>query len=128
MFEKGSTFWTRAHHLDKEHLSVLVAGPAGKAGQFLMVNFTTLRAKMRNPDRTYVAGAGDHPEIKQESFVIYQRAELIFEKDLERRQNSDLLRLADPVSPNMLNDILNGVRKSPHTKSFAIEFLDEHGF
>ena len=132
-FQKGSTFMTRgfvrtrSFQGEKEHLSVLVTDAGAPPPHYLMLSFTTLRPEFRNPDRTCVIKAGDHPGIHQTSMVMYGRAEVIRESVLQERRASGKLRMVEPIADEILEKMLQGVRTSTHTKSHVRDFLDEFG-
>ncbi|WP_096525242.1 hypothetical protein [Candidatus Endomicrobiellum trichonymphae] len=106
---KGITFWCDDES-EKNHLRFVISDP-DVYGNVLTVNMTTLYNRER-ADISCVLDCGDHPGIKHESFVAYQKAlgvsvEKIMTKIL-RHCYKNTAKLTDEI----LRKIQEGAKKS----------------
>ena len=80
---------------DRKHLFILLTDPhADQAGKncVLMVSLSTVRPGMPH-DPTCILYAGDHPFVKHESYVVYQKARLRSKRRTKYSEGSRMVSL-----------------------------------
>ncbi|MCA6085012.1 hypothetical protein [Candidatus Endomicrobiellum agilis] len=82
----------------------------------LAVNMTTLRSLVR-ADKACILNIGDHPKIKHQSFIFYQKAIEVSAPEIMIRVSSKEYNMAERLSDETLKKIQEGAKKS--------EFLPE---
>lgn len=112
---------------DRKHLFILLTDPhADESGQtrVLMVSLSTVRPGVPH-DPTCVLYAGDHPFVKFDSYVVYQKARLEeTEKVLEGVKNGQLLP-QDPMEGAVFARICKGLEESRLTPAKLRTFYRE---
>jgi hypothetical protein len=110
----------------KRHLWIVVArDPATR--MVLMVNVTTHRGTALE-DESCILSAGDHPYIKHDSWVNYQRARLVPEGPIDERVASgNRVKTDEDVSSEVLKRILEGATATDKLTIGDKKFLADLG-
>lgn len=111
--------------LDRKHLFILMTDPyqndANSARFILMVSLSTIRNGVPY-DPTCILHSGDHPFIKHDSYVVYQKARLECADKILRGVKSGQLTPYDPVDKNVFARISKGIQESRLTSPKLLEF------
>jgi len=92
------------------HLWVVCSTPT-QDGEAVIFNLTTRR---RDSDTNCVIVAGEHPFVKKESVIAYERGQLMNVQQWVKAQNLGA-KIYAPVSPGLLFRIQQGALKSDLT-------------
>ena len=95
------------------HLRLVIAGPTPD-GRVAIANFTTCT---EGCDQSCIVCKGDHPYLKHDSFVYYQRASIEAVSDIQHLLGTRHCTLHQPLSNGLLKRIRDG--------AIASEFTDE---
>jgi hypothetical protein len=106
-----------------KHLFIVLTDPCGPANQVLMVSVATLRDK--GCDTTCLLKPGDHEFIKVDSYIAYSFCRLEWADKLITAVNNGALVDKGLLDERIFDRVLTGLRKSPSTKPFAVQFLDD---
>jgi hypothetical protein len=103
-----------------DHLFVVLCDPKTFPGYgpnpcVLLVNVSSIREGSHH-DPTCVLEPGSHPFVKRVSFVAYRYARVEFVPHVMRLVEQGLFKPHDPMPPEILARILDGLRRSPFTK------------
>jgi hypothetical protein len=104
-------------NVDLGHLWMVITDPYGSAGNFLMVNMTSLRAHVA--DTTCILKVGEHPEVVHDSVVYYQDAREWWvdgDRGYDQILAKGLITPRLPLSRALLRRIQNGALASPYFK------------
>ena len=99
------------------------SGPVGKhlfvivlekkvANQHQVISVPVCTARKLSFDNACIIQPGEHPFVKNESFVEYRNAREDCADDLVKRVQQQLFTLQGQVTPDLLNKIKNGLAKS----------------
>lgn len=106
---------------DGDHLFVLVYSRVldghGPENQFLLVPFCSVDGA-RYCDEACIVRAGEHPFIKNVSYLSYRDAQLQTSAHLENLVNKGIYRPHDQVTDELLKKIRTGLTVSSRTKNF----------
>ncbi len=105
------------------HLWMVISEPTASAF-VLLVNLTTFRA---DKDLACVLDVGDHPFIKHQTCVNYQKAKLIATAQLEKVLQLPHVKTHAKLTPQLLQKIRNASANSQHMELDMFQFLDEQG-
>lgn len=105
------------------HLFILLTDPIGPAKQVLMVNVSTIHGNRYDP--TCVLNAGDHPFLKQPSYIVYKASRTEPVSRLMNGIASGEFTAHDLLKEQFFARVVAGIEKSPHTPRFAKTFLKE---
>lgn len=108
----------------RKHLFILLTDPhADDAGNrcVLMVSLSTVRQGLPH-DQTCILYSGDHPFVKHDSFVVYQKARLEEVDKLLRGVNSGKLVPQTPMDGAILARICKGLEESRLTPPKLLHF------
>ncbi|MBV6549942.1 hypothetical protein [Acinetobacter soli] len=104
-----------------DHLHVVLFEPKqypqqgyGKRLCLVRVNITTIHPEAYF-DPTCVVKSGEHPFIKHDSYVLYQKMEIDDWQHICNCVNSGTYRAATPVSADLLIRMQNGIANSGDT-------------
>ena len=88
-------------------------------GMVLVVNCSTYRG-MRSEDTTCILNEGDHPFIKQTSYIPFNRACLM--------KYAEVLKLNPirDVSPELYEKLRAGLKKSDQTPQYILNYILSH--
>ena len=109
---------------DRKHLFILLTDPhADEAGKncVLMVSLSTVRPGVPN-DPTCILYAGDHPFVKHDSYVVYQKARLEEADKVLRCVKSGQLVPQDPMDGAVFARICKGLEDSRLTPAKLLTF------
>jgi hypothetical protein len=124
---RGGTLLIRsgpASDPNRKHLYVVMTDAHGPARQVLMVPICSVRPKVPH-DPTCLLAADEHPFIKHESYVAYDRCDQRHVVDVEKLVANGFFIPKEPMPEAVLDRIVEGLRKSPRAKPFAREFLQD---
>lgn len=107
---RGTTFWRKDESGSYFHLRFAISEP-DIDGTVLVVGMSTLQGTGRE-DLSCVLKPGDHPQVREDSYIRYDRAcALSYLKLLQEKVRGELTMVAD-LAPLILARIQNGARKS----------------
>jgi hypothetical protein len=111
--------------LDRKHLFILMTDPyqneANSPLFILMVSLSTIRKGIPY-DPACILHSGDHPFIKHDSYVVYQKARLEDADKILRGVKSGQLTPYDPVDKDVFERISKGIHESRLTSPKLLEF------
>lgn len=117
--EAGDAFFCQAG--PKEHLFVVLFDPDtfpsegyGKKLCIVSVNFTSVTTEKRI-DPACIIEAGEHPFIQHQSYVLYERIQIMDHQHVCKCVNTGVYRRADKVSVELLDRIICGIQDSSFT-------------
>jgi hypothetical protein len=111
---------------DKNHLFVILTDKC-QEGSHLLVNFSTIRPESFH-DSTCVVLPGEHPFIKQPSYIEYRRAEIVNARHIIKCTDSSYFVPNTTTEEALFNRICDGVSASEHTpKRIKTYFLSSKG-
>lgn len=88
---------------------------------------TTLRNNRRD-DRSCILRIDDHPFIKHDSFIAYEYARCVSNKELDEQLAAGAIIIESvPASPELISRILEGASKSERIKIGVFDTLQSHG-
>jgi hypothetical protein len=106
----------------RHHLFVLLTDPFGPAEQVLMACICTL---VEGADDSCTLTYGDHDFIKHDSYVAYGFCRIEPAKALINGVAKGIFVEKGPISESVYKKIMSGIKKSPFTKPFVLDFLEE---
>lgn len=106
----------------RHHLLVLLTDPFGPAEQVLMACICTL---VDGADDSCMLTDGDHDFIKHDSYVAYGFCRVEPAKALINGVATGVFLEKGPIDEAVYKKIMSGIKKSPFTKPFVLEFLKE---
>ena len=109
---------------DRKHLFILLTDPQDdEAGKkcVLMVSLSSVRQGVPH-DPTCILYAGDHPFVKHDSYVLYQKARLEEADKVLRGVKSGLLVPQDPMDGAVFARICKGLEESRRTPIKLLNF------
>lgn len=109
---------------DRKHLFILLTDRhADEAGKncVLMVSLSTVRPSMPH-DPTCILYAGDHPFVKHDSYVVYQKARLEETDKVVRGVKNGQLVAQDPMDGVVFARVCKGLEDSRLTPSKLLTF------
>ncbi|HFX6223800.1 hypothetical protein ACT4VJ_06415 [Acinetobacter baumannii] len=117
--EAGDAFFCQAG--PKEHLFVVLFDPDtfpnegyGKRLCIVSVNFTSVTTE-KKIDPACIIEAGEHPFIQHQSFVLYERIQIMDHQHVCHCVNTGVYRPATKVSVELLDRIICGIQDSSFT-------------
>ncbi|MDQ9887248.1 MULTISPECIES: hypothetical protein [Acinetobacter] len=117
--EAGDAFFCQAG--PKEHLFVVLFDPDtypsegyGKRLCIVSVNFTSVTTE-KKIDPACIIEAGEHPFIQHQSFVLYERIQVMDHQHVCHCVNTGVYRPATKVSVELLDRIICGIQDSSFT-------------
>ncbi len=117
--EAGDAFFCQAG--PKEHLFVVLFDPNtypsegfGKRLCIVSVNFTSVTAEKRI-DSACIIEAGEHPFIQHQSYVFYEKIQIIDHEHVCTCVRTGVYRPAQKVSVELLERIVTGIQASSFT-------------
>jgi len=108
----------------RKHLFILLTDPhADEAGKHcvLMVSLSTIRKGIPH-DPTCILYAGDHPFVKHDSYVVYQKARLEEADKVLRGVKNGQLVPQEPMDGTVFARICKGLEDSKLTPSKLLTF------
>ena len=110
MLNCGDTFLTGDEQEDTLHLWIVLT-PSSE-GEVVTVSVTT---KRRRSETLVELHPGDHPFIVHDSVIAYSYARIRTVEEIEVAFASGTARLREPVSPEVLERVCNGLVDSDFT-------------
>lgn len=115
----GDAFFCQAG--PREHLFVVLFDPDvfptegyGKRLCIVSVNFTSVTAE-KKIDNACIIEQGEHPFIIHESYVFYEKIQIMDFAHVCMCVNQGVYRQAEEFKPLLLNRIIDGIQKSSFT-------------
>ena len=108
----------------RKHLFIVLTDPCddGTGTKFiLMVSISTIKTGLPY-DPTCILYAGDHPFVKRESFVCYQKARVEEANKLLRGVSEGLFIPQDPMQSGVFARICKGLEESRLTSAKSLNF------
>lgn len=110
MLNRGDTFLTGDEQDDTLHLWIVLTPPC--EGEVVTVSVTT---KRRRSETLVELHPGDHPFIVHDSVIAYSYARIRTVEEIEVAVASGAAKLREPVSPELLRRVCNGLLDSDFT-------------
>lgn len=117
--EAGDAFFCLAG--PNEHLFVVLFDPTtypsegyGKRLCIVSVNFTSVTNEKKIDDACIIQ-AGEHSFITHESYVFYEKIQILDHQHVCKCVNDGIYRMAEKFTPVLLNRIVNGIQQSTFT-------------
>jgi len=110
MLNQGDTFLTGDEQDDTLHLWIILTPPS--EGEVVTVSVTT---KRRRSETLVQLHAGDHPFIVHDSVIAYGYARIRTVEEIERAIATGAAKLREPVTPELLARVRNGLLDSDFT-------------
>jgi hypothetical protein len=110
MLNLGDTFLTGDEQDDTLHLWIILTPPS--EGEVVTVSVTT---KRRRSETLVQLHPGDHPFIVHDSVIAYSYARIRTVEEIEVAVASGAAKLREPVSPELLRRVCNGLIDSDFT-------------
>ena len=113
-----------AHDLGKRHLFILLTEPYGPANQILLAPVCSVN-KNGVKDDSCILDIGVHPFIDHRSFVDYALCRIERASKIQRGIDTMLFAEKETIPAEIFPLIVKGLRDSPFTKPFALEFYED---
>jgi hypothetical protein len=106
----GDTFWIEGMHRIEvpKHLYIVVSDPSQDNENILIANVTSDGSW----DDSCVLVPGDHPSIKHESYVNFQRAKCVTRDGIRSGHDSGIFSFDVALSPEVLDKVRKGAGNS----------------
>ncbi len=108
--KQGDTFLGGEEVHGEDHLWLIINDPSAHADVALIVNVSTLRP---NAETTCIVQPGEHPFIKNDSYVRYRSARGVKVADLAGAVKRGLLKPHQAASKAFLEKVRAGAKVSP---------------
>ncbi len=106
----GDTFFVQqVGKLYDSHLWMVLSDPALNANQVLIVSLTTWG---KDDDPACVLNVGDHPFVRQKSFIKYTHAKVVTDQQLEEFRARGQIQVQAPLSADVLKRVRDGAAES----------------
>ena len=105
-----------------KHLFIILNEPkdfAGHINSSVLVNVSSVRKAPY--DDTCILEPGNHPFIRQRSYIAYRHARVERAESLAQKVNASLFTPHEPLDDELLKRVQNGLYKSPQTRRFLKE-------
>ena len=112
---------------DLRHLFVLLCDPFGDPPKCLLVSLSTVRENAYH-DPACLLYAGDHPFVKQTSYVKYSTCRLEEAAKLVRAVESGIFRQHDMMDGAVVARIIRACLSSRHTPKEIKDLIVAHGW
>lgn len=106
---------------NKKHLFIILTDPCGPANQVLLASVSTVRGN--NHDKSCILTSEDHEFCCDESFVAYAFCRTEPAAKLVKGVESNYFSDKGLIGEDAFKRIVDGLKKSKHTKPFALQFL-----
>lgn len=126
MLSTGDTLYGPVGFSNSAHLWVVVSDPSQDAGSVLLVNITSVYPG-RDTDFACLVSAGEHPFVRQDSCVYYERAKTASLADWSKLIERGVFQRKEPASLNLLSKIQQGFKQSSDVKGKYLTLLREQG-
>ena len=119
---KGWSFLAPSGPPPKKHLFFVLNNPVNpRQWDVVLASVSTLR---RRADKTCILSPGDHSFISTQSFIEYASCRTESALHIGKMLKSGEWERKDDASSELLNRIIEGAFRSPHTKPRVFEFLE----
>lgn len=120
-FSAGDTYLFPLDGSEIAHLWVVATSPDDR-GEFATVSLTSL---VGAKDQTVVLQAREHPFLRHPTCVHYGAAELTSVEKLQENLDCGFAKMREPLSPDVLELIIDGFAASDRTKRRLKEYVQE---
>lgn len=100
------------------HLFVIVTEKCVAESSHLLLNVTTLRSGIKH-DPTTIVRAGEHPFIKQESYVEYRRALILKADHITKMVVGFVYKPNAEASDSLVEALLDGIEDSDYVAGYV---------
>jgi hypothetical protein len=108
--KKTAFFVTKSiHDAAVAHLFAVISDPTPD-DEVMVVNFSTFRPG--KSDTACIVQAGEHPDVKNKSFIFYFHAEVMTTKHIANKCRVNIYSATDDISDALLDKIQTGARAS----------------
>lgn len=104
------------------HHMFVVCTAVSQDGQHLLISVSTTR-EGRYYDPACELEAGCHPFIKAKSHVVYSKPEIRTPELIDRCLSSGVFIRKPPLSPEVMERVLDGFDRSDRTRPWVLEML-----
>jgi hypothetical protein len=109
-----------------KHLYIIISHPFDIPERIIAVNLTTWRDTATElNDASCIANIGEHPFIKEKSYIYYRETIRPYIRDLQKAVSQELIIPNEKCSESFLNKILEGSAKSQFIPLWAIQVLQQ---
>lgn len=127
--EKGKTFRGLIDESQKglfyKHLRIVISNMADN-GRALVVPISTVHSKTQLYDKSCILKKGEHSFLTEDqSYAFYARAEALSQRDLDELARYNKLIAYEDVSPELLQRLQDGARKSDQLPECLMKYFDE---
>ena len=106
----GDTFFVQQiGKLYDSHLWMVLSDPALDADKVLIVSLTTWG---KDDDPACILNIGDHPFVRQKSFIKYSHAKVVSEQQLEEFRTRGQIHVQASLSASVLKRVRDGAAES----------------
>lgn len=91
-------------------------------GEHLLVNLTSKKAGIKHDEACEVS-PGEHPFVKQDSYVDYRRAETMTAARIAANVDNGNFSVKEDLSDALLQAFRDGVEDSDHVKQRVLEYF-----
>jgi hypothetical protein len=119
----GDTFFLGKSAVDR-HLWIIISDPVIDVDRVLFLSMTTHDITKED---VCLIGPGEHPFVKHPTCINYEDIREATLNDLVRLQGSGDIRMADPVSPELLIRIRDGISLSLDVDFKYIQYMIDRG-
>ena len=106
----GDTFFVQqVGKLYDSHLWMVLSDPALDADKVLIVSLTTWG---KDDDPACILNIGDHPFVRQKSFIKYSHAKVVTDQQLDEFHTRGQIHVQAPLSASVLKRVRDGAAES----------------
>lgn len=104
-----------------KHLFAIITDKCA-AGEHLLVNLTSVRPGIKHDDTCEVS-PGEHPFVKQESYVEYRHADILTAARISARVDDGTYTVHSDISDALLQAFRDGVEDSDNVKQRITKYF-----
>lgn len=124
-FSLGTTFLNQIPNTPT-HWWIIVSDPQQNSNKIVIVNSTSWKGTGRE-DSSCILEEGEHPFLKQKSYIIYDGASFVNLIRLKDWKRLNKIKMLESVSEELLGKILAGAKTSPFLKFKYKDVLEKQG-
>lgn len=127
--EKGKTFRGITDVSQKgssyKHLRIVISNMADN-GRALVIPISTVHSETQRYDKSCLLLKGEHSFLTEDkSYAFYARAEALSQNDIDELVKYNKLIVYEDVSPELLQRLQEGARKSDQLPEYLMKYFDE---
>ena len=108
---------------DIKHLNIILTNPC-QENHVLLISITTIRDGAYHDDAC-VLSVGDHPFIKHDSYVFYNKAEKVDAQLLIDAEKDGIISTKESLAEEVFARVVDGVNSSMHMTPSLKKYFDE---